>query len=362
MSTFTDHAARRPARARQHRLRHRRHRAVAACSAARSTSRCRSASSLPLAEAVEAVGRRRRSDVTGVVIPLVGDMDAVVLLAVPGRRRRHAVPACSASSPAPRTAISALGEIGNILGASYIGSLGAMTGLELEPHAAADGRPTCSARSSRPCSPSRADGHRHGADPRLRAARRGRAVLAVLPAAARAAAACARSSRAWAWRHDRSVRDRGAHGRARRVVEPRRRARVHRPGLVHRARARRPAPRHRRAGARDAARGARGRRAPVGKFADLAVPELVDAGHRARGVPPALQAVLVGGAQMFSLGSVGAPSTSAPATRPLCAPRWPRSASRSSRPRSAARRAARFASSRAAQCSAKRPEVPKRSL
>ena len=56
-----------------------------------------------------------------------------MLLLFPAERRRARCAGCSASRPAPRTAISALGEIGNILGASYINALGAMTGLELEP-------------------------------------------------------------------------------------------------------------------------------------------------------------------------------------------------------------------------------------
>src|SRR5919112_1898994 len=71
---------------------------------------------LPLAEAVEAVGPAEQ-EVTGVAIPLAGDMDATALLGV---------------EPGTEDAVSALGEIGNILSASYIGSLGAMTGLELD--------------------------------------------------------------------------------------------------------------------------------------------------------------------------------------------------------------------------------------
>ena len=85
---------------------------------------------LPLAEAVEAVGDPKEP-VTGVVIPLAGDMDAVVLLVFP---LADAVALCGMLGVEAGTedAVSALGEIGNILGASYIGSLGAMTGLELD--------------------------------------------------------------------------------------------------------------------------------------------------------------------------------------------------------------------------------------
>ena len=85
---------------------------------------------LPLAEAVEAVGDPKEP-VTGVVIPLAGDMDAVVLLVFP---LADAVALCGMLGVEAGTedAVSALGEIGNILGASYIGSLGAMTALELD--------------------------------------------------------------------------------------------------------------------------------------------------------------------------------------------------------------------------------------
>jgi chemotaxis protein CheC len=85
---------------------------------------------LPLAEAVEAVGAPEEQ-VTGVAIPLAGAMDAVVLLVFPVA---DAAALCGMLGVEAGTedAVSALGEIGNILGASYIGSLGAMTGLDLD--------------------------------------------------------------------------------------------------------------------------------------------------------------------------------------------------------------------------------------
>jgi chemotaxis protein CheC len=85
---------------------------------------------LPLAEAVEAVGPPAE-EVAGVVIPLAGDMDATVLLVFPVQ---DAATLCGLLGVEAGTedATSALGEIGNILGASYIGSLSAMTGLELD--------------------------------------------------------------------------------------------------------------------------------------------------------------------------------------------------------------------------------------
>jgi chemotaxis protein CheC len=85
---------------------------------------------LPLAEAVEAVGPAEQ-EVTGVAIPLAGDMDAIVLLVFPVEDG-GALCAMLGVEPGTGDAVSALGEIGNILAASYIGSLGAMTGLDLD--------------------------------------------------------------------------------------------------------------------------------------------------------------------------------------------------------------------------------------
>ena len=85
---------------------------------------------LPLAEAVEAVGAAEE-EVTGVAIPLAGDMDAVVLLVFPVEDGGTLCGMLGVEA-GTEDAISALGEIGNILAASYIGSLGAMTGLDLD--------------------------------------------------------------------------------------------------------------------------------------------------------------------------------------------------------------------------------------
>jgi chemotaxis protein CheC len=85
---------------------------------------------LPLAEAVEAAGPPEQ-EVTGVAIPLAGDMDAIVLLVFPVQDGA-ALCAMLGVEPGTEDAISALGEIGNILSASYITSLSAMTGLELD--------------------------------------------------------------------------------------------------------------------------------------------------------------------------------------------------------------------------------------
>jgi chemotaxis protein CheC len=86
---------------------------------------------LPFAEAVEATGPAE-AEVTGIVLGVFGDMTATVLLLVP--------PADAATmcrmlglDPEDEYALSALGEIGNIVGSSYINALGAMTGMEMEP-------------------------------------------------------------------------------------------------------------------------------------------------------------------------------------------------------------------------------------
>jgi chemotaxis protein CheC len=86
---------------------------------------------LPLADAVDAVGAAEE-EVTGVVIPLAGDMQAIVVLIF---TVDDAATLCGLLGVEAGTEVgeSALGEIGNILGASYVGSLSAMTGLALEP-------------------------------------------------------------------------------------------------------------------------------------------------------------------------------------------------------------------------------------
>ena len=68
---------------------------------------------------------------TGIVLGIVGEMSGTVLLLVPPA---DADKICRmlGVEPDDEFALSALGEIGNILSASYIGSLNAMTGLELD--------------------------------------------------------------------------------------------------------------------------------------------------------------------------------------------------------------------------------------
>jgi chemotaxis protein CheC len=86
---------------------------------------------LPLAEAVDATGPAE-SEVTGIVLGVSGEMTATVLLLVPPE---DAGTLCRmlGLEPDDEYALSALGEIGNVVGTSYINALAAMTGMEIEP-------------------------------------------------------------------------------------------------------------------------------------------------------------------------------------------------------------------------------------
>ncbi|MDP9378392.1 MAG: chemotaxis protein CheC [Actinomycetota bacterium] len=89
------------------------------------------ASALPLAEAVEAIGPAEQ-EVTGVMLGIIGELKgSVVLLVSP----EDAVKLCAflGVEADSEWGLSALGEIGNIVGTSYINALAAMTGFEIEP-------------------------------------------------------------------------------------------------------------------------------------------------------------------------------------------------------------------------------------
>lgn len=90
-----------------------------------------SASAVPLAEAVDAVGDAE-AIVTGVTIAVSGDLDALVLL-VFTPDQAAALCRMLGVEPDSEWGASALGEVGNILGCSYINALGSMAGMALEP-------------------------------------------------------------------------------------------------------------------------------------------------------------------------------------------------------------------------------------
>ena len=89
------------------------------------------ASALPLAEAVEAVGPAE-SEVTGVMLGMIGELTGSVILLV-SPEDANVLCAMLGVEADSEWGLSALGEIGNIVGASYINALAAMTGFAMEP-------------------------------------------------------------------------------------------------------------------------------------------------------------------------------------------------------------------------------------
>ena len=86
---------------------------------------------LPPADAVDECGDPEQH-VAGVVVPIQGDIDGIVLLLIPYEQAENL---CGLLGVEAHTEVgdSALREIGNILATSYLSGLGAMTGMELEP-------------------------------------------------------------------------------------------------------------------------------------------------------------------------------------------------------------------------------------
>jgi chemotaxis protein CheC len=89
------------------------------------------AQALPLAEAVDAAGPAEQ-EITGIVLGIVGEMNGTVLLLVPPADA-DAMCRMLGVEPDDEFALSALGEIGNIVGTSYINALASMTGMDIEP-------------------------------------------------------------------------------------------------------------------------------------------------------------------------------------------------------------------------------------
>jgi chemotaxis protein CheC len=89
-----------------------------------------SAAALPLADAIDAAGPADLL-ITGVVIALEGDLDGAALMLFPDEDVRTLC-GLLGIEPDSEMAASALGEIVNILGASYLGALGSLTGLEFD--------------------------------------------------------------------------------------------------------------------------------------------------------------------------------------------------------------------------------------
>jgi chemotaxis protein CheC len=90
------------------------------------------AMALELADAVEAVGNPEDL-VNAVIIGVFGDLDATVLLLFDPESANTLCSLLGVEGD-PEMALSALGEIGNILGSSYVQAMGTMTSLHMEPH------------------------------------------------------------------------------------------------------------------------------------------------------------------------------------------------------------------------------------
>jgi chemotaxis protein CheC len=86
---------------------------------------------MPLADAVAVAGAPDELR-HGVVVPVVGDLEAIVLLLFPDADARTL---CAIYGIEPSTADgrSMLGEVGNILGTNYINVLAQMVGMTMEP-------------------------------------------------------------------------------------------------------------------------------------------------------------------------------------------------------------------------------------
>ena len=89
-----------------------------------------SASALPLADAIDATGPADLL-VTGVAIELDGDLEGAAVMLFPEEDARTLCGLLGLEADS-ELAASALGEVVNILCASYLGALGSMTGMQFE--------------------------------------------------------------------------------------------------------------------------------------------------------------------------------------------------------------------------------------
>jgi chemotaxis protein CheC len=89
------------------------------------------ASVLPMADAVASIGDPEQ-EITGIVLGVEGDLPATVLmLLTPADAEK--ICAMLGLEPDSELAPSALAEIGNIVGTSYLNALVGMTGIDIEP-------------------------------------------------------------------------------------------------------------------------------------------------------------------------------------------------------------------------------------
>jgi chemotaxis protein CheC len=86
---------------------------------------------LPMADAVAQIGPAEQ-EITGIALGVEGDLPATVLMLL---TPRDATQVCVllGLEPGSELAPSALGEIGNVVGTSYLNALAGMTGISVEP-------------------------------------------------------------------------------------------------------------------------------------------------------------------------------------------------------------------------------------
>jgi chemotaxis protein CheC len=89
------------------------------------------AAALPLDEAVAIAGAPDELRF-GVVVPMVGDFEAIVVLLFPEEDAKK-LTGIYGIEPSTPDGYSMLGEVGNILGTNYINALAQMVGMEMEP-------------------------------------------------------------------------------------------------------------------------------------------------------------------------------------------------------------------------------------
>jgi chemotaxis protein CheC len=86
---------------------------------------------LPMADAVDQLGAPEQ-EITGIMLGVEGELPATVLmLLTPENAEKICV--MLGLPPESELAPSALGEIGNVVGTSYLNALAGMTGIEVEP-------------------------------------------------------------------------------------------------------------------------------------------------------------------------------------------------------------------------------------
>jgi len=86
---------------------------------------------LPMAEAVELLGPPEQ-EITGIMLGVEGELPGTVLMLL-SPENAEKICVMLGLPPDSDLAPSALGEIGNVVGTSYLNALAGMTGLEVEP-------------------------------------------------------------------------------------------------------------------------------------------------------------------------------------------------------------------------------------